>query len=109
MIAAMFEYGIETILVVVKGHEVTFGNTTYGPQMASISGLKLDRAGVTREFPDLKEDEQWREKAMERFRAKVRELDSEEAIMDYVISDLRKYGYKPKYKQVAGHRKVAIK
>ena len=109
MISAMFSFGTETILVVVKGNEVTFGNTNFGAQMASITGLKLDRSGVEREFPDLKGNINWHEEAIKRFKDNIKNLNNESKIMDYVINDLRKYGYKPMYKQIQGHRKEIIK
>lgn len=109
MIELMFTFGSEYILVVIKGHQVTFGNTSFGAQMASIDGLKLDKSGVIREFPDLANNNNWREEAVKRFKEKIMALDSEEAISIYIIEDLKKYGYKPYYKQIAGHRKERIK
>lgn len=109
MISAMFTFGTETILVVVKGHDVTFGNTLYGAQMAPLKGLKLDRAGVEREFPDLKDNPAWREEAVKRFSDKIKTLNTEENILTYIVEDLRKFGYKPLYKQVQGHRKEVLK
>lgn len=109
MISAMFTFGTEVVLVVVKGHEVTFGSTGYGTQMAPLSGLKLDKAGVEKEFPDLKDNPNWRTEAVKRFSDKIKTLDKEENIIEYVISDLRKYGYKPMYRQIQGHRKERIK
>ena len=109
MIELMFTFGTEYVLVVIKGHQVTFGNTSYGAQMAAIDRLKLDKAGVIKEFPDLEGHEHWRQEAIKRFKDKIMLLDSEEAIANYIIEDLKKHGYKPYYKQIAGHRKVRIK
>jgi hypothetical protein len=109
MISAMFTFGTETVLVVVKGNDVTFGNTSYGAQMAPLKGLRLDKLGVAREFPNLKDNPAWREEAIKRFSEKIKTFTNETAVLDYIISDLRKYGYKPMYKQIQGHRKEVIK
>lgn len=108
MISAMFTFGTDTILVVVKGNEVTFGNTSFGAVMSSIDGLKLSREGAIKEFPDLKDNPNWRNEAIKRFKEKIALLDKEKEILEYVITDLKKYGYVPKYKQVQGFRKEAI-
>ena len=109
MIELMFTFGTDYILVVVNHHSVQFGNTSFGTQLADISGLKLNREGVLKEFPDLITNVNWREEAINRFKDKIRLLNSEEAIVTYLIEDLRKFGYKPYYKQIQGHRKEVIK
>lgn len=108
MIQVMLTFGSDYILIVVDNHSVKFGNTGFGAQLADISGLKLDRNGVIKEFPDLIANVNWREEAIIRFKDRIKSLHSEEAIVSYLIEDLRKYGYKPYYKQVQGRRKEAI-
>jgi hypothetical protein len=109
MIEIMFSFGSEIVLVKIDGHSVTFGNTVYGAVMSTIEGLKLSKAGVFKEFPDLVDDNEWRVKAIERFKNKLQLLATEKEISDYIIEDLKKYGYKPMYKQKQGYRKEVIK
>lgn len=108
MIEIIFEFGNEVILVKVQGKNVLFGNTTFGAQMADISGLKLDYDGVCREFPDLKDHEDWRGEAIKRFKEKIESMESEEEIVSYLVGDLRKQGYVPKFKQKQGFRREVI-
>lgn len=108
MIELMFEFGGDAILIIIRNHSVKFGNTAYGVQMADIAGLKLDKKGVLKEFPDLETNENWRAEAIKRFKEKIQALDTEDEISNYIISDLRKYGYKPRFRQKAGFRKEVI-
>ncbi len=104
MITLLFEFGNEIILVEIKGTDVKFGSTQYGIQLAPIDGLKLDYQGVCREFPDLETHPDWRGAAVKRFKKKIQELKTEEKIADYLVDDLKNFGYKPKSKQVSGFR-----
>jgi len=108
MIDLIFHQASEVILVRIKGNSVAFGSTMFGAKMADISGLKLDFTGTIREFPDLKEDLEWREKAIIRFKEHIAKLENEDKISDYIIYELRNCGYTPKLKQVAGMRPVKI-
>jgi len=108
MIELIFELGSEVILVVIKGQDVKFGSTSYGAQMADISGLKLDYAGVCREFPDLELVDDWREQACNRFKEKIKKMESENEISDYIITELEKQGYKAKKKGRDGHRTINL-
>ena len=109
MIELMFKFGSELILVVVNGNNVSFGNTAYGGQMSTIDGLKLSKSGVIKEFPDLSDNNDWRIEAIKRFKEKIRSLEGEEKVCEYVISDLRKFGYVPFKKKKQGYRSEGIK
>lgn len=109
MIDIIFTYFSDTILVRINGNNITFGNTTQGAKMATIEGLKLNQSGVIKEFPDLKDDNEWRKKAIERFKNKIKDMASEEEVYRYIIQDLEKYGYVPRIKQKAGFRPERIK
>ena len=109
MIELLLKFGSEVILVVVKGNSVSFGNTTYGGQMATIEGLKLNKSGVLKEFPDLKDNEDWRHETIIRFKEKIKELHDEDKVVEYVINDLKKFGYVPYRKKKQGFRPEAIK
>lgn len=108
MIALTFQRANEMVLIHINGNKVTFGSTVFGAAMADIDGLKLDFQGTIREFPDLKDDLEWREKAIERFKKHIKTLKSEDKISDYIIYELRNKGYTPKLKQKAGFRQVRI-
>lgn len=108
MIALQFNHASEIVLVHINGNSVTFGSTIFGAKMADISGLKLDFHGTIREFPDLKDDLNWREKAIERFKKHIKGLKDEDKISDYIIYELRNKGYTPRLKQKPGFRPVRI-
>ena len=109
MIDLIFNHANEVVIVRINNRDIRFGNTTFGAKMASIDGLKLDYHGTILEFPDLKDEVDWRKKAIERFKEHVKILDSEDLIAKYIIYELRNKGYTPKLMQKAGHRAVAIK
>ena len=106
MIELIFELGSEVVLVKIEGHKILFGNTSYGAQMADISGLKLDYNGVCREFPDLELEFNWKEQAIERFKEKIKEMKTEDEICNYIIIELEKQGYKAKKKRRDGFRPI---
>jgi len=109
MIELIFQYGIDYVFVRIKGNSVIFGAASFGiVQYTNISGLKLDYQGVIKEFPDLKDEDDWRQQAIARFKEKISSLGNEEAISEYIIQDLKKFGYKPRFKQRAGFRKEVI-
>jgi len=108
MIDLIFHHASEVVIVRIKGNEVTFGSTIYGAKMASIDGLRLDFHGTMREFPDLKDDVDWRVKAIDRFKDHIAVLKEEEKIAEYILHELRTKGYTPKLKQKAGFRPVVI-
>jgi len=107
MIGVIFQFGTEHVEVRVLGTEVFF-RTTNSPNFSDIGGLKLDWAGVVREFPDLKHEENWKSIAQERFKVAIKKLPTEEQRIKYVMEDLIKYGYKPLYIQKKGFRPQKI-
>ena len=109
MLEVLFYFGKEIVLITINGKTVMFGNTSFGSRLATIDGLKLNYSGVIKEFPDLKDNPLWREEAIKRFKAHCESLPNEDAIANYVIEDLKKYGYQPKFKQRQGFRPEAIK
>jgi len=72
--------------------------------MAPLKNLRLDKAGVTKEFPDLEHSPDWREEAVRRFEMHIRKYRTEMTKAKYIISDLRKHGYIPKRIQEKGKR-----
>jgi len=108
MIELIFELGSEVILVVINGHDVKFGNTSFGSQLADISGIKLDYKGVCEEFPDLELEDDWREQAIERFKEKIKSMKTEDEVATYIIDELSGKGYVPKKKRRAGFRPINL-
>lgn len=108
MIELIFELGNEVVLVLITGTRVTFGSTTFGAKMSDISGLKLSYEGVCREFPDLELADDWKEQAIERFKAHLKELKNEEERCNYIIDELEKQGYKAIKKRREGFRPINL-
>jgi len=104
MIGVIFQHTNQLIDVRVIGNECLFRTNDFGGAYVSIDGLKLDKQGVLKEHPDLVNDKNWREITIERFKKRLKEMKGEEKKMDYVITELKKCGYKPLYKQKQGHR-----
>jgi hypothetical protein len=109
MIEIILYYGNEVILVRIEGTKIEFGNSSYGNKLASIDGIHLDRSGTIKEFPDLKDREDWKKEAITRFKNYINKLKSEDERADYIIKELRTKGYIPKYKQKKGFRPIIIK
>lgn len=108
MIEILFRFASENILVKIEGERVTFANTAFGAQESTIEGLQLDYSGAIKEFPDLKDKDNWKEITIERFKEKIKSLKTEEERAEYIIEDLRKHGYIPELKQRKGHRPKRI-
>jgi pantothenate kinase-related protein Tda10 len=102
MIGLLFQFASEPVEVRIMQHNVVFRKT--GSGYATIDNLRLDKLGVIKEFPDLKDSENWREEAVRRFKDKIKEMKSEEEISKYIINDLTKFGYKAIAKQREGFR-----
>ena len=109
MIELIFYYGNEVVLIRIDGKDIEFGNSSYGNKLASIDGLYLDREGTIKEFPDLKDREDWKLEAIKRFKDYIKSLRNEDEISDYLIKELKTKGYIPKYKQKKGFRPSLIK
>ena len=108
MIELLFTFGMEHILIRVDGIRVTFSNTLFGAVESTIDHLKLNYRGVCEEFPDLEIRDDWREEAIKRFKAKISQLQTEDLRAEYIIQDLKKYGYVPKYKCKNGYRREKL-
>ena len=87
MIDVLMKFGGDVILIKVEGNKVLFGNTSQGARMATIDGMNLSYDGVVREFPELKDNRNWRIEAISKFKDKIRELKDEDKIVKYVIEE----------------------
>jgi len=108
MIDLIFYYAQEIVFIRIQGNHISFSSGSNGNLSSTIEGLKLNKAGVIKEHPDLKDREDWKEEAIKRFKELVKSFSNEEAVAEYVIQDLKKYGYTPKWKQKQGFRRVKI-
>ena len=104
MIVVHFRLGGDMVQVAINGNSLLFSNTTYGSQYAPINGLVLSKAGVIKEFPDLADNPFWRDEAINRFKAHLSLLQSEDHKADYIIQDLAKHGYQAILLEKAGFR-----
>lgn len=109
MIDLIFFRGTEITFVRTDGHNVRFASSLDPNKYSSFSGLKLDYEGCIKEFPDLKGNPDWKEEVVKRFDEKIKSMDSEEEIVEYIVEELQKYGYILKKKQRSGFRPEAIK
>lgn len=103
MIGVIFQFGTEYVEVRVD-NQVLFRTIQTGGMFSTIDGLKLDYNGVCREHPDLELAKDWREQAIKRFKDKIKQMETEKQIVNYIISDLSKFGYKPLSIQRKGFR-----
>lgn len=109
MISLIFRLGNEIVEIRIDGETILFRkqNSEYG--FTTIDNLRLSKEGAIREFPDLKDNENWKNITIERFKDKIKNMKTEIERANYVIEDLRKYGYKPMYMQRKGFRVKKIK
>lgn len=103
MIGILFKFGADIIEVRIQSNNVFF-RTSPLTGFIDIGGIKLNKVGVLKEFPDLKDNEDWQKIARERFKEKIKKMKTERERADYVINDLKKYGYVPMFEQRAGFR-----
>ena len=108
MIGLIFQLGPEIVEVRVDNNNILFRNNDSNGMFTTIEGLKLNKVGVIREFPDLKDNNDWQNIARERFKEKIKTMNTEMERANYIIEDLKKYGYEPKYMQRQGHRPTKI-
>jgi len=109
LIGLIFQLGPEIVEVRVDGTNIQFRNNDSNGMFTTIEGLKLNKVGVIREFPDLKDNENWQNIARERFKEKIKSMNTEMERANYIIEDLKKFGYEPKYRQRQGFRPEKIK
>jgi len=103
MIGIIFNFGTEIVEVRIKDNNVFF-RTSQFQNFGDIDGIKLNKVGVLKEFPDLKDNEDWQKIARDRFKDKIKKMKTEREQADYVREDLQKYGYIPMWEQRSGFR-----
>lgn len=103
-----FRLGGDNIEVIIEGNNLLFSDISTGT-ITTIEGLKISKVGVVKEFPDLKNDLEWKKKALDRFKENIKSMKSSQQKIDYIIYELNKYGYEPLFSQRAGHRPKKIR
>lgn len=106
-IQAHFQFGSERIVIRIIGENVLFVDLQNNI-MSPIEGLKLNRQGVIKEHPDLKDNPEWKQIAIQRFVDKIKALPSETKRMEWMIKEMKNMGYKPLFQQRAGFRPKKI-
>jgi len=109
MIELNLLFNNEVIDVKISGNSILFGKSSNKGYLAPIEKLKLSHSGVLKEFPDLEGNDNWRETAIQRFKDKIKTMNSEIETAKYVVNDLAKFGYKPLKITRAGFRSRSIK
>jgi GTP1/Obg family GTP-binding protein len=102
VIGLVVKFANEIFKIVVAGNNVYFTDSL--GMSSTIDGLKLSYVGVVKEFPDLKDNEDWKKKASERFKEKIKSFNTDIEKINYLKEDLKQYGYKPLYIQRSGFR-----
>lgn len=101
-------FGNEIVEIRLEGAKILFRNSTFGNEFAPMEFIRLDKGGTLKEFPDLEGREDWATEAVIRFKAKLKSMKSDIERANYVIEDLKKYGYIPVAMQKEGHRVVRL-
>jgi len=107
-VGVLFEYASEPVEVRVEGVNILFKTLQTGGWI-TIDNIKLSYVGVIKEFPDLEGADNWKEESIKRFKEKIKELKTEKMRAQYIMEDLQKHGYIPRYMQRKGFRPEAIK
>ena len=108
MIEVGFELGGDVVLVRIEGNNVTFADTTTNlSNFVPIDCLKFSKEGILKEFPELKtlEPSEMRKEAISRLKTKIKLMETEGQVLEYVKDELTKQGYTYKYIRREGWRK----
>ena len=96
-IELVFKFADEVVTVKIIYHDILFYNSmTNFTIPARIEGIKLNIAGILKEFPDLKgkPEAEIKQEAIRRFKEKVKTMKNENEIKDYIIEEFtKKLGY----------------
>lgn len=106
MIGLIMQQGTELYKIVIDGNNIKISDNE---KESPIENLKLSYAGTIKEFPDLADDKNWRVEAIKRFKKKLSTFHTEGEKVEYIINDLKKFGFIPRYKQKQGHRVEVIR
>ena len=108
MINAAFKLGGDMMQIKVEGNNLGFFDVGSG-QLTTLEGIRFSKPGVIKEFPDLKDNDDWKRKAIDRLKEHMKNKKTEMDKMLYIKDELKKFGYEPLYYQKAGHRNQKFK
>lgn len=108
MIIGTFQMGGDIVETIIDTDNIMFRDTSSGTT-TTIHGLKLSQTGVIKEHPDLKDDEDWKKKAIDRLKEHIKKFKTENQKMKYIKDELTKHGYQPLFFQRAGFRPERFK
>ena len=103
MINGTFKLAGDLVSVKIEGNSLAFFDISTG-QMTTLEGLRMSKAGVLKEFPDLKHEIDWRKIAIERLKTHMKTIETEMKKMNYIKGELIKFGYEPLHYQKSGFR-----
>lgn len=92
MITMLFNKKGQRVVIRLDGNNLLF----MGPNdyvISSLEGLRFDKEGVIREFPDLKGRADWKVEALRRFKEHIFTLEGDKKKAEYIIDDLNKHDY----------------
>jgi hypothetical protein len=105
MIGIILRLAGDIVKVVVDGNNVSFYDTATN-MLTTIEGLQFNKAGIIKEFPDLADDLDFKLKAIERFKEHIKSFKTEDEKIEYIKTELTKFGYTPLLKERKGFRPV---
>ena len=94
MINATFRIGGDLVSIKIEGHNLLFFDVGSG-LISTIEGIRLSKAGVLKEHPDLKNEIEWKKIAIKRLKEHIKKFNNEMDRIIYVKNELIKYGYIP--------------
>lgn len=103
MIHAQFKLASDIVEIVIDGNNLMFQDVGTG-MITSVEGLRLSKAGVLKEHPDLKDNPDWKKIAINRLKDHVKSFKNEMNKLNYVKDELNKFGYDALFYQRAGFR-----
>lgn len=103
MIKGTFKLGSDLIDAIIRDKNLIFHDNSSGA-ITTIEGLRISRAGVLKEHPDLKDNPDWKKIAIDRLKKHIKSLEKEIKMLYYVKDELNKFGYEALHYQKAGFR-----
>lgn len=94
IINATFKLAGDVVSIKVEGNSLFFFDVGSG-QIAPLEGLRMSKAGVLKEHPDLENNPDWRKIAIERLKEHMKKKETEMDKIIYVKEELTKFGYEP--------------
>ena len=106
MIGVIFQLGSNYVEFRLDGDNLFVRDSSYGGTLVPFAPgtVNLDYDGVLKELPYLKGDSQWKEKACEELKERFKELETDDEKINYIVDEMKKYGYIPRFTQKKGHR-----